>query len=262
MVYPVKVKRENPFTCLNPNDFWADANILPVYYKQSSRLYSRVWERPFTSDLEKYMVWTEPENPSSLWVFRRNMLVELGTWSGTKCTLAIFSYPTLPLMSCTNRLIKPIALKVFLPFFKPLFCLQVGDKVMVLSRYGLWQELVTVPANRTFIMPEGMSFEEAAAFLINYITAYMILFHFGNLRPKQSILIHMAAGKSSSGDWLGDTSSYSHTSPSSSLDKDVGLKIDYYHFLLKSPTRDMWGSHRPLISVQRSRDLTSCNGRL
>ncbi|KAM4033839.1 synaptic vesicle membrane protein VAT-1 homolog [Anomaloglossus baeobatrachus] len=71
---------------------------------------------------------------------------------------------------------------------------QVGDKVMVLNRYGLWQELVTVPANRTFIMPEGMSFEEGAAFLINYITAYMIIFHFGNLRPKQSILIHMAAG--------------------------------------------------------------------
>ncbi|XP_044154871.1 synaptic vesicle membrane protein VAT-1 homolog [Bufo gargarizans] len=71
---------------------------------------------------------------------------------------------------------------------------QVGDKVMVLNRYGLWQELVTVPVNRTFIMPEGMSFEEGAAFLINYITAYMIIFHFGNLRPKQSILIHMAAG--------------------------------------------------------------------
>ncbi|CAJ0935868.1 unnamed protein product [Ranitomeya imitator] len=72
--------------------------------------------------------------------------------------------------------------------------LNVGDKVMVLNRYGLWQELVTVPANHTFIMPEGMSFEEGAAFLINYITAYMIIFHFGNLRPKQSILIHMAAG--------------------------------------------------------------------
>ncbi|XP_056404009.1 synaptic vesicle membrane protein VAT-1 homolog [Hyla sarda] len=71
---------------------------------------------------------------------------------------------------------------------------QVGDKVMVFCRYGLWQELVTVPASRTFIMPEGMSFEEGAAFLVNYITAYMIIFHFGNLRPKQSILIHMAAG--------------------------------------------------------------------
>uniref|UniRef100_A0A7M4ENT3 Vesicle amine transport 1 n=2 Tax=Crocodylus porosus TaxID=8502 RepID=A0A7M4ENT3_CROPO len=70
----------------------------------------------------------------------------------------------------------------------------VGDKVMVLARAGLWQEVVTVPANQTFLMPEGMSFEEAAAFLVNYITAYMILFDFGNLRPNQSVLIHMAAG--------------------------------------------------------------------
>lgn len=66
---------------------------------------------------------------------------------------------------------------------------------MVLARAGLWQEIVTVPANQTYLMPDGMSFEEAAAFLINYITAYMILFDFGNLRPNQSVLIHMAAGK-------------------------------------------------------------------
>lgn len=65
----------------------------------------------------------------------------------------------------------------------------------MLARAGLWQEVVTVPANQTFLMPEGMSFEEAAAFLVNYITAYMILFDFGNLRPNQSVLIHMAAGK-------------------------------------------------------------------
>ncbi|KAM9296306.1 synaptic vesicle membrane protein VAT-1 homolog [Gastrophryne carolinensis] len=71
---------------------------------------------------------------------------------------------------------------------------QVGDKVMVLNRFGLWQELVTVQVNHTFLMPEGMTFEEGAALLVNYITAYMILFDFGNLRPKQSVLIHMAAG--------------------------------------------------------------------
>ncbi|NXW77751.1 VAT1 protein, partial [Hirundo rustica] len=71
---------------------------------------------------------------------------------------------------------------------------QVGDKVMVLARSGLWQEVVNVPASQTFPMPEGMSFEEAAALLVNYITAYMILFDFGNLRPNQSVLIHMAAG--------------------------------------------------------------------
>ncbi|NXC46092.1 VAT1 protein, partial [Penelope pileata] len=71
---------------------------------------------------------------------------------------------------------------------------QVGDKVLVLARFGLWQEVVNVPAEQTFPMPEGMSFEEGAALLVNYITAYMILFDFGNLRPNQSVLIHMAAG--------------------------------------------------------------------
>ncbi|KAE8575557.1 hypothetical protein XENTR_v10003875 [Xenopus tropicalis] len=71
---------------------------------------------------------------------------------------------------------------------------QVGDKVMVLNRFGLWQELISIQTNHTFLMPDGMSFEEGAAFLVNYITAYMILFHFGNLRPNQSVLIHMAAG--------------------------------------------------------------------
>ncbi|XP_025020417.1 synaptic vesicle membrane protein VAT-1 homolog isoform X2 [Python bivittatus] len=71
---------------------------------------------------------------------------------------------------------------------------KVGDKVMVMARSGLWQEIVTVQANQTFLMPEGMSFEEAAAFLVNYITAYMVLFDFGNLRPNQSVLVHMAAG--------------------------------------------------------------------
>ncbi|KAM4692393.1 synaptic vesicle membrane protein VAT-1 homolog [Rhinophrynus dorsalis] len=65
---------------------------------------------------------------------------------------------------------------------------------MVLNRFGLWQELISIQANHTFIMPDEMSFEEGAALLVNYITAYMILFNFGNLRPNQSVLIHMAAG--------------------------------------------------------------------
>ncbi|NXA55476.1 VAT1 protein, partial [Nothocercus julius] len=71
---------------------------------------------------------------------------------------------------------------------------QIGDRVMVLARSGLWQEVVNVPANQTWLIPEGMSFQEAAAFPVNYITAYMILFDFGNLRPNQSVLVHMAAG--------------------------------------------------------------------
>lgn len=75
-----------------------------------------------------------------------------------------------------------------LSFFK------VGDRVMVLIRSGMWQEEVTVPSAQTFQMPEAMTFEEAAALLVNYITAYMVLFDFGNLRPGHSVLVHMAAG--------------------------------------------------------------------
>ncbi|KAM4598010.1 LOW QUALITY PROTEIN: synaptic vesicle membrane protein VAT-1 homolog [Polymixia lowei] len=71
---------------------------------------------------------------------------------------------------------------------------KVGDKVLVLNRSGLWQEVAVVPASHTFPIPEGMSFEEAAALPVNYVTAYMMLFDFGNLRPNQSILIHAAAG--------------------------------------------------------------------
>ncbi|KAM9346503.1 synaptic vesicle membrane protein VAT-1 homolog [Symphorus nematophorus] len=71
---------------------------------------------------------------------------------------------------------------------------KVGDKVMVLTRFGLWQEVAVVPVSHTFLIPEGMSFEEAAALPVNYITAYMMLFDFGNLRPNQSVLVHAAAG--------------------------------------------------------------------
>ncbi|KAM7387317.1 hypothetical protein PAMA_009778 [Pampus argenteus] len=71
---------------------------------------------------------------------------------------------------------------------------KVGDKVMVINRFGLWQEVAVVPAIHTFLIPDGMSFEEAAALPVNYISAYMMLFDFGNLRPNQSILVHAAAG--------------------------------------------------------------------
>lgn len=71
---------------------------------------------------------------------------------------------------------------------------KAGDRVMVLTRLGMWQEEVTVPATHTFLMPEAMTFEEGAALLANYMTAYMVLFDLGNLRPGHSVLVHMAAG--------------------------------------------------------------------
>ena len=73
---------------------------------------------------------------------------------------------------------------------------QAGDRVIVLSSVaGLWQELVVVPADQTFLMPDAMSFQEAAALPVNYLTAHMMLFEMANLRPGKSVLVHMAAGR-------------------------------------------------------------------
>ncbi|XP_042363686.1 synaptic vesicle membrane protein VAT-1 homolog [Plectropomus leopardus] len=71
---------------------------------------------------------------------------------------------------------------------------KVGDRVIALTRSGMWQEVVVVSASHTFPMPEQMSFEEGAAIPINYITAHMMLFEMANVRPGKSVLIHMAAG--------------------------------------------------------------------
>ncbi|KAJ8251245.1 hypothetical protein GJAV_G00218900 [Gymnothorax javanicus] len=71
---------------------------------------------------------------------------------------------------------------------------KVGDRVFVIHPHGMWQEVVTVVAPNTFLMPDEMSFEDGAALPLNYITAYLMLFDLGNLRPHQSVLVHMAAG--------------------------------------------------------------------
>ncbi len=74
----------------------------------------------------------------------------------------------------------------------------VGDRVVAFAGDGMWADVVTLPSEQCFKMPEKMSFEEGAALLVNYITAYQILFEFGNLRPNKSVLVHMAAGKKTS----------------------------------------------------------------
>ncbi len=62
---------------------------------------------------------------------------------------------------------------------------------------GMWTEYACVPAVRCFAMPPGMSFHEAAALPVSYVTAHLMLFEFGNLHhgTNKSVLVHMAAGK-------------------------------------------------------------------
>ncbi|XP_014674131.1 PREDICTED: synaptic vesicle membrane protein VAT-1 homolog [Priapulus caudatus] len=71
---------------------------------------------------------------------------------------------------------------------------KVGDRVLCMKDFGLWTELVAIREEQCFAMPDGMSFEEGAALPVNYVTAYLMLFEFGNLKRGKSVLIHMAAG--------------------------------------------------------------------
>jgi NADPH:quinone reductase-like Zn-dependent oxidoreductase len=70
----------------------------------------------------------------------------------------------------------------------------VGDRVMAGTRFGGQAELVTVPAEQALPLPERLSFEQGAAFPVNYGTAYAALVIVGGLREGTRVLIHAAAG--------------------------------------------------------------------
>jgi|SRR4051794_20383400 len=70
----------------------------------------------------------------------------------------------------------------------------VGDRVMAGTRFGGQAELVAVPAGQVLPLPERLSFEQGAAFPVNYGTAYAALILMGGLREGDRVLIHAAAG--------------------------------------------------------------------
>ncbi|HWM55387.1 MAG TPA: medium chain dehydrogenase/reductase family protein [Solirubrobacterales bacterium] len=71
---------------------------------------------------------------------------------------------------------------------------EVGDRVVAGTRFGGQAELVTVPAEQALPLPEKLSFEQGAAFPVNYGTAYAALIIMGSLRKGDRVLIHAAGG--------------------------------------------------------------------
>ncbi len=71
---------------------------------------------------------------------------------------------------------------------------QVGDRVVAGTRFGGQAELVTRPAAQVLPLPERLSFEQGAAFPVNYGTAYAALILMGSLREGNRVLIHAAGG--------------------------------------------------------------------
>jgi len=71
---------------------------------------------------------------------------------------------------------------------------KVGDRVMAGTRFWGQQEMVAVDAEQVIPLPARLSFEQGAAFPVNYATAYAALVRMGGLRVGDRVLIHAAAG--------------------------------------------------------------------
>lgn len=70
----------------------------------------------------------------------------------------------------------------------------VGDRVMAMPKFGGYTDVICVPAGQALKLPTIMSYEEAAALPVVYLTAHHMMLYLGHLREKEKILIHSAAG--------------------------------------------------------------------
>lgn len=71
---------------------------------------------------------------------------------------------------------------------------KAGDRVLAAVPLGAFAERAAVPARAAMRMPDGMSFEEGAAFPIVYPTSYAGLVFRAGLRSSEHLLVHAAAG--------------------------------------------------------------------
>ncbi|MDQ6526259.1 NADPH:quinone oxidoreductase family protein [Nocardioides sp. LHD-245] len=74
------------------------------------------------------------------------------------------------------------------PGFEP------GERVVGVGGYGGAAELVAGPRLSTFALPDEVSFDEAVALPMNYLTALFALDERAGLRPDETVLVHGAAG--------------------------------------------------------------------
>ncbi|MBK6902756.1 MAG: zinc-binding dehydrogenase [Saprospirales bacterium] len=69
-----------------------------------------------------------------------------------------------------------------------------GDKIMGVIRFGAYTTHLNIDQKYVTPLPEGWSFEQGAAYLVQVLTAYYALLNLGNLQSGQNVLIHSAAG--------------------------------------------------------------------
>lgn len=70
----------------------------------------------------------------------------------------------------------------------------VGKEVFALTRFGGYTDTINLPAGTLIEKPPRLSFGEAAALPVNYITAFQLIVVMGGLRRGSTVLIHNAGG--------------------------------------------------------------------
>jgi NADPH:quinone reductase-like Zn-dependent oxidoreductase len=69
-----------------------------------------------------------------------------------------------------------------------------GDRVFGMPRFGGYTDTLAIDQQQVFRMPSNMTFDEAAALPVVYLTAYNMMLFTGALRDGMRIFIHSAAG--------------------------------------------------------------------
>lgn len=70
----------------------------------------------------------------------------------------------------------------------------IGKAVIAMTRFKGQAELLVVSAAQVFAKPDSLTFEQAAAIPVNYLTAWALLVTMGGLRKDEAVLIHNAGG--------------------------------------------------------------------
>ncbi|KAG7473557.1 hypothetical protein MATL_G00097150 [Megalops atlanticus] len=65
---------------------------------------------------------------------------------------------------------------------------------MAFVNYNAWAEVVCTSVEFVYKIPDDMTFPEAAAFSLNFVAAYMMLFELASLREGMSVLVHSVGG--------------------------------------------------------------------
>jgi len=70
----------------------------------------------------------------------------------------------------------------------------LGKPVLALTRFGGYADMVVVPVRQVFEKSQKISFDQAAAIPVNYLTAWQLLVAMGGIKPEETVLVHNAGG--------------------------------------------------------------------